>query len=114
MKIHSLPDNLVDLFENDMVVGWSIKDTESNFVYVNKAFKIWQTISTNYDYEGRNIGEIPVPVAEFSDIFAQQERFIERTGKAVRAITTHIQGKEKSYNLPIIYRNPCLTKIIYV
>jgi len=99
----NLPQNLINLFEHDTVVGWAVKDTNSKFVYVNKAFKIWQTISTSYDYEGLNIGEIPVPVAEFSDIFSQQERFIEQTGKAVRAITTHIQGKEKilqpAYNI---------------
>lgn len=103
MKMHSLPDNLINLFESDTVVGWAVKDTDSNFVYVNKTFKIWQTISTNYNYEGLNIGDIPVPVAEFADIFAEQERFIEKTGKAVRAITTHIQGKENilqpAYNI---------------
>lgn len=95
MKEMILPPRLVQMFESDPVVGWAVKDNHSRFVYVNNAFKIWQTISKRYNYEGRNIGEIPVPVAEFSDIFNQQEREIERTGKPVRAITTHIQGKEK-------------------
>lgn len=98
-----LPQNLINLFENDDQVGWAVKDKHSKFVYVNRAFKFWQTISTSYDYEGLSIGEIPVPVSEFSDIFSQQERLIEKTGKAVRAITTHIQGKEKimqpAYNI---------------
>jgi len=83
------------MFESDPVVGWAVKDSSSRFVYVNDSFKVWQTISTRYDYEGRNIGEIPVPVAEFAPVFNLQEREIERTGQPVRAITTHIQGKEK-------------------
>ncbi|MGK6326066.1 helix-turn-helix transcriptional regulator [Erwinia sp. DT-104] len=103
MKIQSLPKNLINMFENDPITGWAVKDINSNFVYVNNAFKIWQTISTRFDYEGLNIRDVPVPVAEFADIFAQQEREIEQTGKAVRAITTHIQGKEKilqpAYNI---------------
>ncbi|ATF95478.1 Uncharacterised protein [Cedecea neteri] len=103
MAIASLPENLIQMFENDPIVGWAVKDKESHFVYVNKAFKIWQTISTHYDYEGLKINDIPVPVAEFSDLFEQQERYIEDSGKPVRAITTHIQGKEKimqpAYNI---------------
>ncbi|GKW16729.1 helix-turn-helix transcriptional regulator [Pectobacterium actinidiae] len=95
MKQITLPENLITMFENDSLVGWAIKDTNSSFIYVNNTFKTWQTISTRYNYEGLNIRDIPVPVAEFSDIFNQQEREIERTGKAVRAITTHIQGTEK-------------------
>lgn len=95
MKALSLPEHLIRLFENDPVVGWAVKDRDSNFVYVNKAFKTWQTISTSYDYEGLKINDIPVPVAEFADEFEKQERYIEASGKAVRAITTHIQGKEK-------------------
>jgi len=90
-----LPSRLIQMFEIDPIVGWAIKDNNSRFVYVNDTFKIWQTISTRYDYEGRNIGEIPVPVAEFAPLFDQQEREIEHTGRSVRAITTHIQGKEK-------------------
>ncbi|MCA5931976.1 hypothetical protein LET06_13610 [Pectobacterium versatile] len=99
MKQITLPDRLIAMFENDPLVGWAIKDTNSCFMYVNNTFKTWQTISTRYDYEGLNIRDIPVPVAEFSDIFNQQEREIERTGKAVRAITTHIQGTEKIMQL---------------
>ena len=95
MKEMILPSRLIQMFESDPVVGWAVKDNNSRFVYVNDTFKIWQTISTRYDYEGRNIGEIPVPVAEFAPIFNLQEREIERTGQPVRAITTHIQGKEK-------------------
>jgi len=95
MKEMILPSRLIQMFESDPVVGWAVKDNNSRFVYVNDTFKIWQTISTRYDYEGLNIGEIPVPVAEFAPIFNLQEREIERTGQPVRAITTHIQGKEK-------------------
>lgn len=95
MKEMILPSRLIRMFESDPIVGWAIKDNNSRFVYVNDTFKIWQTISTRYDYEGRNIGEIPVPVAEFAPLFNQQEREIEHTGRSVRAITTHIQGKEK-------------------
>lgn len=95
METYSLPGKLIDLFEKDTAVGWAVKDTNSNFVYVNKAFKVWQTISPSWNYEGLKISEIPVPVAEFADIFFQQERNIEKTGEAVKAITTHIQGREK-------------------
>ncbi|MEM6161272.1 helix-turn-helix transcriptional regulator [Erwinia sp. P6884] len=95
MKGYSAPEKLISLFENDNVVGWAIKDTHSNFVYANKALKQWQMLSPKYNYEGKNIKDMPVPVAEFSDLFAKQERYIELTGNAVRAITTHIQGKEK-------------------
>jgi len=91
----TLPARLIGMFEHDSVVGWAVKDKESHFVYVNNTFKQWQTLSTRFDYEGRHIREMPVPVAEFADLFSQQEREIERTGQAVRAITTHIQGKEK-------------------
>ncbi|MEY8769453.1 hypothetical protein AB6T85_03230 [Erwinia sp. ACCC 02193] len=70
MKIQSLPKNLINMFENDPITGWAVKDINSNFVYVNNAFKIWQTISTRFDYEGLNIRDVPVPVAEFADIFA--------------------------------------------
>ncbi|MCX8957470.1 helix-turn-helix transcriptional regulator [Erwinia psidii] len=91
----TLPPELLEMFENDGVVGWAVKNNNSEFVYVNKTFKVWQTISTRYDYEGLNIRDIPVPVAEFADVFDQQEREIERTGRSVRAITTHIQGREK-------------------
>jgi len=103
MTVLSLPKSLINMFECDTLTGWAIKDNESHFVYVNPAFKVWQTISTSYDYEGLKINDIPVPVAEFSDLFEQQERYIENSGKSVRAITTHIQGKEKimqpAYNI---------------
>ncbi|WP_315309984.1 helix-turn-helix transcriptional regulator [Pantoea vagans] len=95
MKEITLPARLIRMFENDPVVGWGVKDNQSRFVYVNNTFKSWQTLSTKFDYEGRHIRDMPVPVAEFADLFSQQEREIERTGQAVRAITTHIQGKEK-------------------
>lgn len=95
MSTLSIPKNLIQMFENDTVVGWAIKDRTSKFVYVNKAFKVWQTISTTYDYEGLKIHDVPVPVAEFADIFEQQERFVESSGTVLRAITTHIQGREK-------------------
>lgn len=49
----------------------------------------------SYDSDGLKINDIPVPVAELADEFEKQERYIEASGKAVRAITTHIQGKEK-------------------
>ncbi|MCG5050810.1 helix-turn-helix transcriptional regulator [Pectobacterium brasiliense] len=121
MKQITLPDSLIAMFASDPLVGWAVKDTNSRFIYVNNTFKTWQTISTRYDYEGLNIRDIPVPVAEFSDIFNQQEREIERTGKAVRAITTHIQGSEKimqpAYNIqePIYdeHRN-CVGTVISV
>ncbi|MHA6311755.1 helix-turn-helix transcriptional regulator [Pantoea sp. S-LA4] len=95
MKTIPLPASLIEMFEHDPIVGWAVKDNNSRFVYVNNTFKTWQTLSNRYNYEGRNISEIPVPVAEFSELFNQQEREIERTGHPVRAITTHIQGKEK-------------------
>lgn len=95
MQERILPSRLIQMFESDPVVGWAVKDNHSRFVYVNDTFKIWQTISTRYDYEGRTISDIPVPVAEFASVFTLQEREIERTGQPVRAITTHIQGKEK-------------------
>ncbi|WLS79049.1 helix-turn-helix transcriptional regulator [Erwinia pyri] len=103
MKEITLPSKLIAMFESDPVVGWAVKDNNSRFIYVNNTFKAWQTISTSYDYEGLNIRDIPVPVSEFADIFNQQEREIERTGKPVKAITTHIQGREKimqpAYNI---------------
>lgn len=121
MTISSLPDSLIQMFENDPIVGWAIKDKESHFAYVNNAFKIWQTISTRYDYEGLKINDIPVPVAEFSDLFEQQERYIENSGKPVRAITTHIQGKERimqpAYNIqePLFdEHNTCIGTLISV
>lgn len=95
MKETMLPARLIRMFESDPVVGWGVKDTQSRFIYVNNTFKSWQTLSTRFDYEGRHIRDIPAPVAEFADLFSQQEREIEKTGLAVRAITTHIQGKEK-------------------
>jgi len=91
----TLPTRLIGMFENDPVVGWAVKDNQSRFVYVNNTFKNWQTLSSRTDYEGRHLREMPVPVAEFADLFNRQEREIERTGIPVRAITTHIQGKEK-------------------
>ncbi|SFN03763.1 regulatory protein, luxR family [Izhakiella capsodis] len=103
MEQIKLPANLISMFEKDPVVGWAVKDKNSCFHYVNNTFKTWQTISHNFDYEGLNIRDVPVPVAEFCDIFNQQERKIELTGKPVRAITTHIQGSEKimqpAYNI---------------
>lgn len=121
MTILSLPKNLIKMFEDDTLVGWAIKDKESHFIYVNQAFKIWQTLSTSYDYEGLKINDIPVPVAEFSDLFEQQERYIENSGKPVRAITTHIQGKEKimqpAYNIqePLYDENDiCIGTLISV
>lgn len=121
MTILSLPKNLIQMFEDDTLVGWAIKDKESHFVYVNKAFKTWQTISTRYNYEGLKINDIPVPVAEFSDLFEQQERYIENSGKPVRAITTHIQGKERimqpAYNIqePLFdEHNVCIGTLISV
>lgn len=95
MKEITLPTRLIKMFENDHAVGWGVKDNQSRFLYVNNTFKSWQTLSIRFDYEGRHIRDMPVPVAEFADLFSQQEREIERTGQAVRAITTHIQGKEK-------------------
>lgn len=91
----SLPQEMINMFNNDFLVGWAIKDTSSRFVYVNKAFKIWQIISPSFDYEGLQISDIPTPVAEFAELFYQEERNIENTGQAVRAITIHVQGKEK-------------------
>lgn len=121
MKQIVLPPGLIRMFESDPVVGWAVKDKNSRFVYVNNTFKKWQTISTGYDYEGLNISDIPVPVAEFSDIFNRQEREIEQTGEAVRAITTHIQGTEKimqpAYNIqePLYDENRnCVGTIISV
>lgn len=121
MRKYTLSPRLLAMFESDPIVGWAVKDLDSCFVYVNKTFKTWQTISTSYDYEGMNIRDIPVPVAEFSDIFNQQERKIERTGKPVRAITTHIQGKEKimqpAYNIqePLYDENRnCIGTVISV
>lgn len=121
MKGNLIPEKLINMFEKDKVVGWAIKDTQSNFVYVNEALKIWQTISPDYNYEGRNIRDVPVPVAEFADLFAEQERYVESTGKAVRAITTHIQGKEKimqpAYNIqePLFdENNVCIGTVISV
>ena len=95
MKKITLPARLITMFENDHAVGWGVKDNQSRFLYVNNTLKNWQTVSSDMDYEGRHIREMPVPVAEFADLFSQQEREIERTGQPVRAITTHIQGKEK-------------------
>lgn len=121
MEQITLPPALIEMFSKDDVVGWAVKDKNSNFVYVNKTFKIWQTISTRYDYEGLNISDIPVPVAEFADIFNQQEREIERSGRPVRAITTHIQGREKimqpAYNVqePLFdENNNCIGTVISV
>lgn len=74
MKEITLPARLIRMFENDPVVGWGVKDNQSHFVYVNNTFKSWQTLSTKFDYEGRHIRDMPVPVAEFADLFSQQER----------------------------------------
>lgn len=116
-----LPDNLIQLFEKDDYVGWAIKDTHSRFLYVNRAFKLWQTLSPRFDYEGLNIKDVPAPVAEFSEIFDRQERLIEQSGKPVRAITTHIQGRERimqpAYNVqePLYdAENRCIGTVISV
>ncbi|WP_242455714.1 hypothetical protein [Pantoea agglomerans] len=114
MKEITLPDRLIDMFESDPLVGWGVKDKLSRFVYVNNTFKSWQTLSTRFDYEGRHIRDMPVPVAEFADLFSQQEREIERTGQAVRAITTHIQGKEKLCSPLIAFRSHCMMTRITV
>lgn len=39
MKEITLPDRLIDMFENDPLVGWGVKDKLSRFVYVNNTLK---------------------------------------------------------------------------
>ncbi len=69
MKGLSLLAKLAQMFDSDNVVDWAVKDNKSRFIYVNKTFKIWHTISTLFNYEGLNIEDISVAVAEFADIF---------------------------------------------
>ncbi len=47
---------------------WMIKGHNLEFAYMNKTCKYYDDLPENYNVEGRLIGDMPTPLAEFQDL----------------------------------------------
>ncbi len=113
----SLP--LTAMMENSQDV-WGIKDSDSRFIYTNRAFFDFYNVPQGFDVIGRRDDELPTCIAEFSLITQKLEREVIKSGQKITLIKTHFFGREQKMQ-PYLYetfplynkRKKCIGTVFY-
>ncbi|WP_342221642.1 helix-turn-helix transcriptional regulator [Candidatus Fukatsuia endosymbiont of Tuberolachnus salignus] len=117
LSSRSLP--LTAMMENSQDV-WGIKDSESRFIYTNRAFLDFLNVPQGFDVIGRRDDELPTCILEFTLIIQKLEREVIKSGQKITLIKTHFFGREQKLQ-PYLYetfplhnkRNKCIGTVFY-
>ncbi|MFZ1180570.1 MAG: PAS domain-containing protein [Herbaspirillum sp.] len=74
---------------------WFAKDTDSHFLYANRAFRELLNLPRSFEVEGSRVGELPHSASEFAEEFEASERLVEATQEAKLALEIHPLGKDQ-------------------
>ncbi|WP_391529072.1 helix-turn-helix transcriptional regulator [Photorhabdus akhurstii] len=98
---------------------WGIKDENTRYIYVNRACKRLQNISSSFDYEGLYEHELPWDGAESAKEYMAHDRKVVKQEKRICSLETHVHGKEQilsSYffaKYPLYHEDGSCMGIIY-
>ncbi|MEN3262663.1 PAS domain-containing protein [Sodalis endosymbiont of Spalangia cameroni] len=107
---YSLIDqSLISFLENSRT-QWSIKDHESQYLFINKSALRYYGIPLNFDYQGCRDEELPHPGAELASEFQKNDKIILNKEKPITEIETHIYGKMKKLQPHICEKHPFYDK----
>ncbi|MFS1564370.1 MAG: LuxR family transcriptional regulator, partial [Candidatus Arsenophonus phytopathogenicus] len=104
-----LTSHLISFMEKQEDI-WDIKDTESCFVYANKALLTSSCLSVNFNIEGRRTFECPVSWCEYADTTVEYEQIVVQSDKSIFFIVTHLAEKERTLQSVFVKKFPYYTQ----
>lgn len=101
-----LTSHLISFMEKQEHDCWNIKDIEFRYIYANKAMFFNSCLPMNFNIEGCRPSECPASWSENSGILEREAEIIQKLGKPIYSIVTHISGKEQTFRSFFVEKFP--------
>jgi len=83
-----------------------IKDTSSTFVYANESYHDLLNLPKGYNVTGRLDSELPAATSDYSSMFQEHDRLVEKTGKRRCSLEIHPFGRDQRLSAYFFDKTP--------